>query len=437
MAESRNHSIAEPLNPADLNNTTPQLSLFASLPSDEQQRVMTTHPQRAFAPGSVLMLERDAAESFFIVLEGEVEIIKAMGTPDERLLGVRGPGAVLGEMSLFSDDHRRTASVRAQTHVTALEMSRAEYDALLRRHPQIAYDLVRTLSKRLSDSENLTIRDLQAKNKQLEQAYDELQAAQAQLIEKEKLERELAVARNIQRSILLPALPDVAGASLGALMMPSRAVGGDFYDAIVLDDDHPGRRIALVVGDVSDKGVPAALFMALTYSLIRAEVNRMTTPAEALRAVNRHLCGMNSAGMFVTVLLAVLDVGTRELWLARAGHDLPLIADAQGQLLPVPAKQSMPLGLFDEAEIDEQCITLPTGGTLLAYTDGVTEATDARRELFGLARAQRTLLTHQQNPAQTLCDALWQDVCAFVGDAPQHDDVTLLAVKLRNDVAQF
>ncbi|NJM41710.1 MAG: SpoIIE family protein phosphatase [Anaerolineae bacterium] len=148
------------------------------------------------------------------------------------------------------------------------------------------------------------------------------------------------MARDIQRSILLPALPDVAGASLGALMMPSRAVGGDFYDAIVLDD----RRIALVVGDVSDKGVPAALFMALTYSLIRAEVNRMTTPGDALRAVNRHLCGMNSAGMFVTVLLAVLDVGTRELRLARAGHDLPLVVDAQGKLLPVPAKQGMPLG---------------------------------------------------------------------------------------------
>ncbi|NJM41709.1 MAG: serine/threonine-protein phosphatase [Anaerolineae bacterium] len=86
--------------------------------------------------------------------------------------------------------------------------------------------------------------------------------------------------------------------------------------------------------------------------------------------------------------------------------------------------------MFDEAEIDEQCLKLPAGATLLAYTDGVTEATDAHRELFGLTRTQHTLLTHQHSPAQALCAALWQDMCAFVGDAPQHDDVTLLAAKL-------
>jgi phosphoserine phosphatase RsbU/P len=276
----------------------------------------------------------------------------------------------------------------------------------------------------------LTIRDLQEKNQQLKQAYDELKAAQAQIIEKEKLERELAVAHDIQRSILLPALPKIAGADLGALMMPTRAVGGDFYDAIVLDDN----RVALVVGDVSDKGVPAALFMALTYSLVRAEIahmaNRTTTPGAVLRAVNQHLCGMNNAGMFVTVLLLVLDVDTRELWFARAGHDMPLIVGAAGEPMALAAQPGMPLGLFAGVAIDEQCVTLPVGATLLAYTDGVTEAANTHHDLFGLPRTQRALLTHQQAPAQDLCDAVWRDVCAFVGDAPQFDDVTLLSVKL-------
>jgi serine phosphatase RsbU (regulator of sigma subunit) len=407
-----------------------QVSLFASLPQEALTRLLTTMPQHVFDAGAVLFHEHAEADVFFIVLAGEVAILKALGTPDERLLGVRGPGSFLGEMSLFSEDRRRTASVRAQTAVQVLEMTRADFDALLHQHPQMAYDLVRTLSTRLNTSENLTIRDLQEKNQQLKQAYDELAAAQAQIIEKEKLERELAVARNIQRSILLPALPKIAGATLGALMMPSRAVGGDFYDAIVLDD----HRVALVVGDVSDKGVPAALFMALTYSLVRAEIthmaNRAATPGDVLRAVNGHLCGMNNAGMFVTVLLAVLDVASRQLWLARAGHDLPLIVDAAGEPMLLVANPGMPLGLFAGVKIDEQCLTLPAGATVLAYTDGVTEASNAQREFFGLPRTQRTLLAHQHEPAQTLCNAVWQDVCGFVGDAPQHDDVTLLAMKL-------
>lgn len=407
-----------------------QVSLFASLPQEALAHLLATLPQQTFAAGAVLFYEHAEADAFFIVLAGEIAIIKAMNTPDERLLGVRGPGSFLGEMSLFSEDRRRTASVRAQTPVQVLEMSRADFDALLHRHPQMAYDLVRTLSMRLNTSEHLAIRDLQEKNQQLKQAYDDLQAAQAQLIEKEKLERELAVAREIQRSILLPALPKIAGATLGALMMPSRAVGGDFYDAIALDD----HRVALVVGDVSDKGVPAALFMALTYSLMRAEitymVSRAATPGDVLRAVNRHLCGMNNSGMFVTVLLAVLDVAARQLWLARAGHDLPLIVDAAGEPMPLTAKPGMPLGLFTAAGIDEQCVTLPAGATLLVYTDGVTEASNAHHEFFGLPRTQGALMAHQHAPAQNLCDAVWHDVCAFVGNAPQHDDVTLLAAKL-------
>jgi len=148
----------------------------------------------------------------------------------------------------------------------------------------------------------LPFRDLQEKNRQLAQAYEELKAAQAQLIEKEKLESELKIAREIQRNILPRSKPQISGLDFGMLIEPMASVGGDFFDYIELDQE----RVGLVVGDVSDHGVPAAIFMALTYSLLRAEALRATSPGETLRAVNRQLLNMNSSSMFVTVLYGIL-----------------------------------------------------------------------------------------------------------------------------------
>ena len=170
----------------------------------------------------------------------------------------------------MNKDGLRTASVRAYSKSNLFEMTRSEFDSLINRNPTLAYEMVRVLSLRLKDSEATTIHDLREKNIQLTKAYQELEAAQAQLVEVEKLERELELAREIQLGILPRTLPEHPDAIFDACITPTRAVGGDFYDFIPKED----HVIGIAIGDVSDHGVPSALLMALTVTLLRAEVNR-------------------------------------------------------------------------------------------------------------------------------------------------------------------
>ena len=241
-----------------------------------------------------------------------------------------------------------------------------------------------------------------------------------------KMEEELDFARKIQRSILPGELPRKIGCDFGALMIPARAVGGDFYAFIELDENH----IGIAVGDVSDKGVPAALFMALTFSLINTEARQCSSPRDVLFNVNQYLLGMNESGMFVTVLYGILDRSTREFWYARAGHEKPIVLGADGQPLELAAGPGQVLGVLPAPVLDEKRIFLPAGGTLFMFTDGVTEAMDTDGQLFGRERLQTALRTSHLSRAQSLCAEIWHAVKTFSGDQPAHDDVTLVAVKL-------
>ena len=165
-----------------------QVALFASLPPDEVKYLAEILHHREFSAGSIFIQEGEIADHFFILLEGEIEIIKALGTANERVLDVDEAGSFIGEMGLINPGSRRTASVRARTPVRLLEMTRADFDALLHRQPGLAVKMVRVFSLRLEQQQNRTIRDLQEKNLQLTQAYEQLKAAQAHLIEKEKME---------------------------------------------------------------------------------------------------------------------------------------------------------------------------------------------------------------------------------------------------------
>lgn len=401
-----------------------QVPLFAALPRGELRRLAETLRQFAIPANTILFLEGDQGDRFYVVLDGEIEIVRGLGTPDERLMAVRGPGEFVGEMSLFHRDGRRTASVRSRSPARLLELTRADFDALLHRQPTLAYEMVRVLSMRLRESEDATIRDLQERNRRLTQAYQDLQAAQAQIIEKETLERELELAREIQGRMLPRALPQMAGFDFDARMVPAQLVGGDFFDFIPLGPE----TIGLVVADVCGKGVAAALHMALTRSLLRAEAGRAETARAALQSVNRHLLDMSDAGMFVTVLYGVLDRATRAFDYVRAGHDLPLVFDARGEVIVPGFGHGQPLGIIPDPALDEQTVTLPPGGMLVLYTDGVTEAMDAGRTLFGMERLHAAVRARPFASAHVLCDHLLQTVTTWRGTAPQHDDVTLVAV---------
>jgi serine phosphatase RsbU (regulator of sigma subunit) len=413
------------MNPRDLST----IPLFASLPAEEIRHLEATLSASACPSGRVLFHEGHSDDKFYILLEGQVEVVKSLGRPEERVMGVREAGNFLGEMSLFTQDGCHTASVRSLTPLRLLKVTHAELDALLHRQPQLAYEIIRLLSHRLEESENLTILDLKEKNQRLMEAYEELKAAQEQIIEKEKLEKELEISRQIQQSILPETLPDPPGYEFGALMIPARAVGGDFYTFFKLGRD----RLGIVVGDVSDKGVPAALFMALTYSLIRAEGVRTGSPVQAFRKVNQHLLQMNSSSMFVTLVYGILNYGSGDFHFARAAHPAPYLLDGEGRLAEVPVSLAQPLGLFDAPPFDEQCIHLPPGGTLLLYSDGVTETMDAQGAEFGLDSLYQTMTANRARPAQEMCGQLWQDVQAHGGDLPQQDDFTTVIIKRSRD----
>ena len=402
-----------------------QVPLFAVLSTEEIQRLASTLRPVTIPSDTVLFREGEIGDRFYIVLDGAVEIIKALGTADERALGVRGAGEFVGEMSLVSMDGRRTASVRTRTESHVLEMTKQEFDELLSRQPALAYHMVRVLSTRLQQGERATICDLRAKNRELTQAYRELQAAQAQLVAKERLEHELQLARTIQESMLPQRAPQVVGFDVGMRIVPAQAVGGDFFDFVPLDRD----RLGLVIGDVSGKGITAALFMALTRSLMRAEAQRSETPRIALERVNRQLRDMNAAAMFVTVLYGVLDCRTRSFAYARAGHERPLVIDATGAVTQPPLGQGHPLGIFDEPALDEQIVRLAPDDSLLLYTDGVTEAWDAQGLEFGLERLSTTIRACGDLPGQAVCDQVVATVLAYQRGVPQHDDVTLVAVR--------
>jgi serine phosphatase RsbU (regulator of sigma subunit) len=203
-------------------------------------------------------------------------------------------------------------------------------------------------------------------------------------------------------------------------------VGGDFYDFILLDEN----TLAVAVGDVSDHGVHAALFMALAATLLKAEALRSNSPREVLTNVNSHLLDMNEAGMFVTILYGLLNVNTMEFHYARAGHEVPMILKADGE--PVPLEQSVgqPLGLFSEVTIEEKRVTLPDESLLVLYTDGVKEAMDDMGNMFGLDPLQDLLKEGRHRSAQEICDLVWDALEEHRGGIDRGDDTTLVAIRI-------
>ena len=398
---------------------------FATLPAHELKDLSATLRPDTIPAETLLIREGETAEQLYVLLDGRVEVVKALGMDGERPLGVRGPGSFIGEMSLFDRKGQHTASVRARTALSVLCMARSEMAALLGREPLLAYDLMRTMSQRLNESENLTVQDLLEKNQLLARAYDELRAAQAQLVEKERLEAELEVARSIQRSFLPRTAPRLPGYDLGMVIEPVSSVGGDLCDFYPLKGD----RLGIAVGDVSGHGVGSALFMALAFSLLRGEASRGGPPDRVLRKVNRLLTDMSDSGMFVTMLYGILDGPSRRFAYARAGHPPPLLLDAQGEAIRPAMGVGQMLGLFDDLELDAQEVTLPPGGRLLLYTDGATEASDGAGHLFGEERLYESLRQSRGTWASGFCQAAYDAVRAFCGELAPEDDILLVGAQ--------
>ncbi len=247
---------------------------------------------------------------------------------------------------------------------------------------------------------------------------------EAEIRSRERLDQELAVARLIQQNFLPRALPEAPGWDVAADYRPAREVGGDFYDFIEL----PGRRLGIVVGDVTDKGVPAALVMAATRSVLRASAQRLIEPGAVLERVNEHLVPDIPENMFVTCLYGVLELDTGRLVFANAGHNLPMVASG-GTVTELYAR-GMPLGLMPGMDYEETEAVLAPGAQLLLYSDGVTEAHDPAREMFGGGRLSDVMAQSGSQGVELVLRTLLGAVHDFTGAAAeQEDDITLVAIE--------
>jgi serine phosphatase RsbU (regulator of sigma subunit) len=405
-------------------NLLANIPFFTSLPEEELDRLITELDVLNLKSGDVLFKEGDPGEHLYVVVNGKLEILMAPGTTDELILNILHEGEYLGEMSLIQPGGHRTASARARGDVVLLTMNRKQFLDLIQRHPELSFAMVNVLSQRLDSTNVATFRDLTEKNHELQQAYDELKAAQEQLIEKERLERELQVAAEIQMSILPAILPSPDGYDFGGKILPARQVGGDFYDVFELG----GNKFGIVIGDVADKGIPSAIFMARAHALIIAEADDVTPPDDVLRKVNEHITRLEKSTQFVTALFGILDIGTSEFSYARAGHEPPLLLNAQGEVQRLPHKAGMALGLWENITLDENSLTLPRESLLVLYTDGMTDCRNPKGEPFGLERIKHSIANLKTINAQAGCDELFDKLMKYQDGSKQDDDVTLVAI---------
>lgn len=267
--------------------------------------------------------------------------------------------------------------------------------------------------------------ELRTANRELQESFDNLKRT---TMAKERMEGELNIGRSIQMSMLplhFPPFPHRNEFTVFATLQPAREVGGDFYDFFLIDED----RFCFCVGDVSGKGVPAALFMAVTKTLIKSRATNDFSPASILTHVNDEVSENNDEAMFVTLWLGILDVTSGRLRYTNAGHNPPYLKRGDGTLIRLDRRHGPVVGAMDGLVYGEDSADLQPGDLMFLYTDGVTEAMDVTGDLYEEDRLARVLSGTEYETVEKIVAASTDDVWRFQGDAEQADDVTVLAVK--------
>ena len=248
--------------------------------------------------------------------------------------------------------------------------------------------------------------------------------------DRERINTELSLARRIQAAMLpsvFPAFPDRHDFDIYASMAPAKEVGGDFYDFYLIDEEH----LAIAIADVSGKGIPAALFMAIAKALMKNHAVAGLGPKALLEKLNRQICSNNPEEMFVTVWFGILDLSSGTLTAANAGHEYPLLRQPGGGFEVIKDKHGFVLGGMDDVQYQEYTLQLQPGARLFLYTDGVPEATSASQELFGMDRMAAALNEVCDRSPQEILTRVHSAVDLFVGSAPQFDDLTMLCLEYR------
>jgi phosphoserine phosphatase RsbU/P len=245
------------------------------------------------------------------------------------------------------------------------------------------------------------------------------------IVEKERIEKELEIAGTIQRRLLPKQLPALPGYEIDAVARPSKNVGGDYYDLLMLKDG----KFAFVIADVSGKGVPAALIVSTLHASLHAYIDGASNLADLVRRLNVIVHENTEAERFITLFMAVLDPNDGTLTYVNAGHNFPFVLRTQQSSIHPLTSTGLPLGMFNSAEFQQEIVKLDPSDYLVMYTDGVTEAMNSSMDEYGEARLRQVMIGSSDKPAAGLLGGIVSDVERFVAGEPQSDDLTMLVLK--------
>ena len=383
-------------------------ALFRGLDESAVSTLLASCPCRRLTKGGTLLAEGQVNYHLYIVLSGTLAV---MPTGNDAHSRVEIPaGECIGELSII-DGMPVSARVVASSDAEVLVVSEALLWQHLGHMPQLARNMLKVLAGRVRRQNQLTL------------------DAMEQQLRFEHLQREMSLAANLQ-STMLPVDferfgEDLRHIDVHALMEPARDIGGDFYDIFMLGND----RFCVAVGDVSGKGMSAALFMVRSMTLLRTQVRKKRSLSRSMAQINRLLCENNPTNMFVTLVVAVISPRRRELRWVNGGHCAPLLLRRKGGLLALDSPRGILLGVDDSVVFEEGHCRFRAGDSLLLYSDGVTEAQNAVGELFGEQRLLQALDKAAGDNAGKLIQRVRSAMLGYVAQADVSDDITLLALR--------
>ena len=379
--------------PASKNAGIAALSLGVS----PQWPIVSMHKE-CFTKGEYLFKAGDKADRLFYIHKGYIRL--------PEINKVVKAGQVIGEMGVFSPGRERTASAICEEDLEAYTMDREEVMEFFRSDPSLAIELLQVSNKRFIEN------------------------IKAEAEAKERIQSELRIAHDIQASMLprmFPPFPERKDFEIFATMDPAREVGGDFYDFFLVNKN----KLCLVIGDVSGKGVPAALFMAISKALFKSEAVRGFPANEIISRVNNLLCQDNQMCMFVTVFVMLLNTETGEVEYCSGGHNPPLLCIRNGSVEYVQALKGMGVGVLENSKCISRKMTLKPGDLFFLYTDGITEAMNSQQQLFSDARLKSCVARLCDLDLPEIVAGVRQEIAAHVGEEAQSDDITMLALRYK------
>src|SRR5262249_35251828 len=365
--------------------------LFADLDDATIALIVASFTEEVWPAGHIVFEEHAPGDTLYIIMDGQVQISRTFQNGERQVIREMGPGEFFGEMALL-EDKPRSARVSTVTATTLVAVTRQRFNTVIEQHPAVAINFLKAISAQLRqqyqeqavllEEKQTLVEALAAKNAALEQALAELQAAMVTVAEHERVKRDLEIAHEIQQQMLPATFPQAPGLHLHATTVPATWVGGDFYDAIRLEAD----RVGLLLGDVSGKGIPAAMQMARLMGEFRACVSHCADPQSVMQVLNGLLCQRNLLfGWFVTVQYVVLDVKQRHMQFICAGHPPILLRHVDGQIEHLGAALNIPLGVEETFAYHQEEWQLMAGDTLLLYSDGTYERQDMQGVQPGLS----------------------------------------------------